>query len=196
MPGRKPLGTYTRSTASWYTHQRGRASGWATLNPASPNNLAIGLQNLDSRGWVCHILGLKIWLAWNAAQSVTPSVNFPPIVNGFYFTSIPPLAGPDAGFANPTEPYFDLDPVPAQQLVLGELPNVANPYYTATMIPLKISLGDVFSSGESLIYYASSDYSPELELAAFKPPRGFALAAFNTGYVSMGVQFDFVVLPD
>jgi hypothetical protein len=186
MP-RKPLGTYTRDTASWYQHKRAKIGGLAILATANP--VSIGLKNNDQGGRVCHVLGVTI-----ATYQVQPLLEFPFLTGDYYSTPGTPLGGGDVFEFSEVQPFFDLDPVPMVSLDCwyngNEFPG------SATLIPDAPIMFSPVAMGANQQAAAAVTHYPPGGLAAFKPGRGFYILWPLGDQDSFGVMFDFVMLPD
>lgn len=165
---RKPRGTYTRSTSSYFYRNRGRAAAQMTVNTVGHGNGAVALFNADQQGRVVHVVQLSF------QPSFTDSI-YGQIVT----TLIPPVTGTDAFFQNQAESIYSGDPAFNVFAMAGYLPSFP--------IATNIQLGR--NNQAPTVYGNLVD-----PLAVLLPGYALALATLGDNYIDC--MFEFVMLVD
>ena len=112
----------------------------------------------------------------------------------YYSSFYGPVTNPDQATINPTEPFFDLDPVP---MVVGQAgyTNDVDPD-GQRLIPIGSFSWSAAVAEAPVTVIAGATHYPEGGVAAFKPGRGFRVYSEEFDAVSFWASFDFVMLPD
>lgn len=107
---RYPKGTYTRNSAEWYAHQRGRC----TLTGGGinqPVGMVYGLWNNSSPGVYLHVLGVTVQS--NGEEAIQ-------YYGKFYTAQLDQSAVSEPATISPTTPIYSNDPMPPGIGVFGD----------------------------------------------------------------------------
>lgn len=155
---RYPKGTYVRTSAQWYAHQRGRCS-LQSNGDASGFSQVYGLFNNSSPGVYLHVLGFTV---------EAPSEGVPNVFGRFYTGSLPTAGMTAPAIISPTSPIYSNDPMPPGVGVFGVDP--ANTFADSFL---------AFAGANTLNYYYTEDVAAIAPNDIFALYVGFGLAVTN-----------------